>query len=328
MKALQRVVFVLAVVAIPLTVSAQDQRRSIFDDLDGAETRPDAALRAESPWQIGARDPQVDGGLLDGSSAVPTAWPGETSAAAAMQGPATTRDTWWIIAPYAWIPGLYGQITSFGQTREVNIDPSDVLSNLHNANGALQLHLESGKGPIGLIMDTNIVRFSETLTLPAGTVNLDLKQSLIEILGVFRLIEIPSTGTEQQNYSIDLLGGGRYYSFFNGVTVTPLGPPQTAIPLGQNATWVDLVVGIRGRAPIIEGIDAFFRADWGGFGIGTSSSLAWNLIAGLSWQMTDHCSLVGGYRVLDIDESQGTGTDRFAFNAKMQGPFMGLVLQY
>jgi opacity protein-like surface antigen len=120
----------------------------------------------------------------------------------------------------------------------------------------------------------------------------------------------------------------RYYNFFNGVTLTPAGSPLTSVPLSQSATWVDLVVGVRGRAPLLPGLDAFARGDIGGFGMGTSSTLAWNVIAGLSWQTTEHLSLVAGYRDFDINAAQGSGTTRFAFHAKMQGPFIAFALQY
>jgi hypothetical protein len=236
---------------------------------------------------------------------------------------------WWVVAPYVWIPGTYGEITAFGNTSQVNIDTSDILSQLHNANGALQLHLESGVGNVGMILDANIMRLSADKAVAAGSFNLDLQQTLIEGLGLYRILELPADGgMPQQKYSVDLLAGGRYYNFFNGITFTPFNPSLPAIPLGQSGTWVDLVIGARGRAPIVTGLDAFLRTDFGGFGLGTSSTLAWNLIAGIDWHATEHGSFLAGYRVLAIDESQGTGVSKFAFNARMQGPFIALALLY
>jgi opacity protein-like surface antigen len=78
----------------------------------------------------------------------------------------------------------------------------------------------------------------------------------------------------------------------------------------------------------LPGLDAFARGDIGGFGMGTSSTLAWNVIAGLSWQTTEHLSLVAGYRDFDINAAQGSGTTRFGIHAKMQGPFIAFALQY
>ena len=181
---------------------------------------------------------------------------------------------------------------------------------------------------MGIIVDTNIVRMSQTTNLGAAQADIDIQQTLLEVLGVYRMIEAPAVGMPKQVFSADFLAGARYYNFNNGVTITPFDTTLPIVPLSANATWVDLVVGARGRAPIIQGVDAFFRADFGGFGIGTSSSLAWNLVAGLDWHVTEHFSFLFGYRVLDIDESRGEGASRFAYDAKMQGAFTAFALQY
>ena len=245
-----------------------------------------------------------------------------------LNGPECATDHWWVVAPYVWIPGLKGQITTFGVTRNVSIDTSDILNHLHDANGALQLHLESGVDRVGIIVDTSVMRLSQTTTLGAGTAKFYIQQTLLEVLGMYRLLETSAEGSSNQTTSVDLLAGGRYYNFTNGLTLTPFDPTLPVAPLGQSATWVDMVIGARGRTPLAAGLDGFFRADFGGFGIGTSSSLAWNLIAGLDWRPSDHLSLLAGYRVLDIDESKGEGASRFAFDAKMQGPFVAFAFQY
>ena len=78
----------------------------------------------------------------------------------------------------------------------------------------------------------------------------------------------------------------------------------------------------------MPGLDAFVRGDVGGFGMGTSSTLAWNVVTGVNWQATEHCSLLAGNRDFNIKETQGSGTAQFAFNAKMSGPFIAFAIQY
>lgn len=274
--------------------------------------------------------PASDGELKNLTQTFPPVLRGQSECdpAQAMTGPACTEHPWWIVAPYVWVPGIKGQVTTFGVTRNVSIDTSDVINHLDDANGALQLHLESGVDRVGLIVDTNIIRLSQTQSFAAAAVDFDLQQTLLEVLGMYRFIELPATGKPGQAYSADLLAGGRYYNMTNGVTITPFDPTLPAALLGQSASWVDLVFGVRGRAPILNGLDAFARADFGGFGIGTSSDLTWNLIAGLDWRPYEHVSFLAGYRVLSIDESQGEGPSRFAFDAKMQGPFIAFAFQY
>lgn len=243
-------------------------------------------------------------------------------------GPCDTDKHWWVVAPYAWAPGIKGTITSFGVARSVNIHTSDVIDHLGDVNGALQLHMEAGVERLGFIVDTNIIRLSQSTNLAAGSLDFDLQQTLVEVLGMYRLLQGSPEDLPNQTYSADFLLGGRYYNFTNGVTFTPFDPTLPLVPLSQSAAWVDLVAGVRGRAPLLSRLDAFARADVGGFGIGSSSKLAWNAIAGLDWRPFDHLSLLGGYRVLDIETTHGSGTNQFGFDAKMQGPFIALALQY
>ncbi|MSR57968.1 MAG: hypothetical protein EXS05_09870 [Planctomycetaceae bacterium] len=311
----------------PFPVAAQtDVKRLIDDPFQANDTTAPSGV-ALANWQ--PETPPIGSdvnAVADASGAS-----GGVVASPAMSNPggaASAPGPWWVIAPYAWIPGMYGEITSFGHTNQVNIDTSDILSQLHNANGALQLHLESGVGNVGLILDTNIIRLSADKAVSGGSFDFNFQQTLVECLGMYRILEVPSDGMPQQAYSVDLLAGGRYYNFFNGITFTPFDPSLPTIPLGQSGTWVDLVIGARGRAPIVTGLDAFLRTDFGGFGMGTSSTLAWNLIAGIDWHATEHFSFLAGYRVLGINESQGTGGSQFAFHARMQGPFVALALRY
>ena len=131
-----------------------------------------------------------------------------------------------------------------------------------------------------------------------------------------------------KSLSVDFLAGGRFYEFSNILTVRPFDPFQPTVPLNLSATWVDMVIGGRTVIPITNSLDVFGRADIGGFGIGSSSTLAWNLVAGVDWKMTSCSSLVAGYRELNINKSGGVGGTAFDFNAKMYGPFMAITFQF
>ena len=275
MRRMRAVLVIVFMAVAPIPVVAQSEFRSRFNERSFADSRPADGDFLQTSWQSDPvpAESQADNAIIE-SGSTPGAWSGPAASAAAVEGPLSTSQTWWIIAPYAWIPGIHGQVTTFGQTRSVDIDTSNVLDHLHNANGGLQLHLESGRGPIGLILDTNIIRFSNTVATPAGTIDFNIQQTLIEFLGMFRVLEVSTSAwSPKQTYAVDLLAGGRYYNFFNGVALTPAIPPPPSILLGQSATWVDLVFGVRGRAPLAQGLDAFVRADFGGFGMGDRKSV-------------------------------------------------------
>ena len=213
----------VCLVATPLPLWGQNVYQGRFSNWRaiGSPRQSADISRASFSQEVSGLAPQDEDLAADDSVAPPIEAPVTPSFEPAEPIVPDTK-TWWVIAPYAWVPGLHGQISSFGRTLAVDIDTGTVLSNLDQANGAIQLHLEAGRGPFGIILDTNIIHFSTTLTVPQGQVGLNLQQSLIEFLGTMRVFEakVDSTNwTLRRDYSIDLLGGGRYYNFFQSITV-------------------------------------------------------------------------------------------------------------
>jgi hypothetical protein len=244
-------------------------------------------------------------------------------------GPSATRGTWVLIAPYAWAAGVNGQVGAAGRVVNVDITPGEVLSNLGSIDGALMLHTEAGRGDWGFILDANLVRAGTSVTTPAANVDVTLQQTMIETLGMYRIVEMSDYWVDGKSLSVDLLAGARFYEFGNILTVRSFDPTlPPVIPLNLSSTWVDMVIGGRVRAPITNSLDVFGRADIGGFGIGSSSILAWNLIGGVDWKMTSCSSLIAGYRELNINKTGGVGGTAFDFNAKLYGPFVAVSFQF
>lgn len=243
-------------------------------------------------------------------------------------GPSATKGTWVLIAPYGWIAGINGQVGVGNRVLNIDVTPDEVLRHLGNVDGALMLHAEAGKGDWGFIIDGNLIRASSSLSTAPAQIDVTLQQTLIEVLGMYRLVEASDYIVEGKALSVDLLGGGRYYQFANDFTIHPFNPALPTVPTQITSTWVDMVIGARARVPVTTKVDAFARADIGGFGMGSSSTLAWNVIAGVDWKMTSCSSLILGYRELNINRYSASGLTPFAFNAKLYGPFMAVSFQF
>lgn len=84
-------------------------------------------------------------------------------------------------------------------------------------------------------------------------------------------------------------------------------------------SWVDPLVGFRGRLNLTDKLYLAARGDIGGFGVG--SELAWNAFGSLGYQWTERLSTELGYRHLSMDYSDGG----FIFDADMSGIFLGLT---
>lgn len=243
-------------------------------------------------------------------------------------GPSATRGTWVLVAPYGWIAGINGQVGVGNRVLNIDVTPDEVIRHLGNVDGALMLHAEAGKGDWGFILDGNLIRASSSMSTVPAQIDVTLQQTLIEVLGMYRLVEASDYFVEGKSLSVDLLGGGRYYQFSNEFTIHPFNPALPSVPTEISSTWVDMVIGARTRVPVTTTVDAFARADIGGFGMGSSSTFAWNLIAGVDWKMTSCSSLILGYRELNINRHSASGLTPFTFNAKLYGPFMAVAFQF
>lgn len=86
-------------------------------------------------------------------------------------------------------------------------------------------------------------------------------------------------------------------------------------------SWVDPLVGFRGRLNLTDKLYLAARGDIGGFGVG--SDLAWNVFGSLGYQWNERLSTELGYRYLSMDYSDGG----FIFDADMSGLFLGLTFR-
>ena len=63
------------------------------------------------------------------------------------------------------------------------------------------------------------------------------------------------------------------------------------------------------------------RGDIGGFGVGCD--FTWNVAALVHFQPWKNVAIVGGYRALDQDYEDGSGSSRFAYDMRLAGPLLG-----
>ena len=243
-------------------------------------------------------------------------------------GPTSTGGTWVMIAPYGWIAGIKGEVGIGNRVLNVDLTPSRVLQHLGDVDGALMLHTEVGRGDWGFILDANLIRASTSVSTVPALVDVTLSQTLLEALGMYRAVEISDLLVDGRSLTVDFLAGARYYQFSNGFAVYPANPIFPPVQTTLSATWVDMVIGARTRVPVTNSLDAFARIDLGGFGISSSSTMSWNLVAGVDYKMTANSSLIAGYRQLDINKQSYSGTQPFDFNATLYGPFMALAFQF
>jgi hypothetical protein len=242
---------------------------------------------------------------------------------------AADGSTWVLVAPYGWLPAMRGNVGVGGLTSNVDVTLGDVVDHLDDLNGAFMGHVEVGKNQFGLIFDGMLMKLSPEKNFPSGaSVRAEISSTLMEGLSMLRVIDTRDSDVPMPRTKIDVLAGARYYQVSTGLRINPAVGPSVAGQLTKD--WVDLIVGSRAAVTVADGLDGFIRADFGGFGIGTSSKLSWNLIAGGEYACPSMpgSSIILGYRLLSIDERQKSGPNEFVYDVTMQGPFTAFAFRF
>jgi hypothetical protein len=253
---------------------------------------------------------------LIGSVAVVYAFVGPAAAADLLAPEQVTTESGWTFAfaPYLWAAGIDGDVAVRGLP-EVDVDASflDILE--HFDIGFMGVG-EARYGRFGFLSDVMYLKVSDDSHVDARLVDADIDLTAETFTGLgaaeYRLIE-------EEGGSLDALAGARVWWVnaeldFSGAFFNASG--------SDSDTWVDPIIGLKGR---LDFSPEFFLTSWamiGGFGV--SSEFTWDLMGELGYNASDSISLVAGYRGLSVDYEN----DGFKLDVVMHGPFLGAVFQF
>jgi hypothetical protein len=244
--------------------------------------------------------------------------------------PGKSPEGWaFILEPYGWLPGVYGQIGAKGLPPvNVHQSPIQVLSKL---NWAAFLRGEMRNGRWGLIGDGFYAKFSAPGNLNGplyDSATATLNQSIDSLSLAFRAID-------DQRYFVDFYAGARYYYYGVQVSATPLQISKFQNPRANAAatallptyaatdtSWVDPIVGLRARVNLTRFLYLEALGDVGGFDAG--SQIAWNTQATVGVRLTRNIDFEAGYRYMYIDYVKGS----LDCNLNFAGALAGIVFKF
>ncbi|NYT24590.1 hypothetical protein H0A73_13355 [Alcaligenaceae bacterium] len=238
------------------------------------------------------------------------------------------------VTPYLWATGLKGRISPFhnGPTIHTEKSFSDVLDDL-DFGGFVNMWGRHGRfvysGDV-MYVDTRGADGAGPLPamqipgigapIPPGaevTAKVRTKQFMSTLLGGYRVVDMP-------DFTLDALGGARFWHISNTVKVTAGIPPvgSRAASHGESFGWVDPVVGMRAFLRVTEKLSFQTQADIGGFGAG--SDLTWSALATLNYTFTDRLSTSIGYKALKVDYDHGG----HVYDTRLSGPVLGVTYRF
>jgi hypothetical protein len=227
------------------------------------------------------------------------------------------------VAPYFWMAGIDGDVGLFG-LEPVTIDESfsDIIKDF-KVGGMVVMDLNNGTW--GVFADVIYVKteadesvtrsiLGVPVTLSAGVETSSFTGTL---MGEYRIYSEPVA-------TVDLMAGARIWSVDNDINIALAagGPPLAAFSGSDGSTWVDPMIGARGRYNIDE---SWYLNGWamiGGFS--ASSEISWDVLAGVGYQYNDWLSFNLGYRALGVDYEN----DGFVYDIIQHGPILGAVMKF
>ncbi|MCS7032577.1 MAG: porin family protein [Phycisphaerae bacterium] len=217
---------------------------------------------------------------------------------------------------YLWVPGMKGTISRSGRSAEVSESVGDTLRNvIDNFKLAFSGRLEFRADPFVLFADVMYVALEDPdVNSPAaGPGDVEFSEAIVETGIAWTAIDKSVDGSRSHRLRVEpLLGIRGYYLSLN------LDFPLAGVDVSGERFWADGLAGVRTSLDVTDDLSLFARADVGTGG----SDLAWNVIVGARLRLGDHGAVYGGYRVLDIDYDDGG--QRFEFDIRMAGPFVGV----
>jgi hypothetical protein len=244
---------------------------------------------------------------------------GFADAADLIEPPIEAESEWsFTIAPYIWLAGVEGDVAAFGSP-EVGIDLS-ISEVLESFDIGFMGAAEARKGRFSLAADLLWVKLSASENTPlqvlADSVEIAAETLMLTGVGSYSLI-FGETG------NLDVMAGARLWSIDEELSFSgQVSQPLSGASFNDEATWVDPVVGLKGRANLSPHLYATGWAMIGGFGIG--SDMMWDVMGGIGYEFTETTSVVAGYRALSVDYSN----DGFVLDVGQQGPIFGAVFRF
>ena len=215
-----------------------------------------------------------------------------------------------LVAPYAWIAGISGEMRVRDLSADVDLSFGDLLSVLRFAAMGT---VEVGYGPWAGIVDLMYTSVGDHRTRAAdGSRELEMSMKLLitNVLAGYGIVVTPAV-------AIDVLGGMRIWAVESTLRVAG---EAVSADRSRSPAWVDAVGGARVRWHAADRWHVAIGADAGGGG----SKSTVGALASAAYDVSSRWTAFGGYRYLHLDRRR----DDFAFDGGFRGPLLGAAYRW
>jgi opacity protein-like surface antigen len=231
-------------------------------------------------------------------------------------GQGTAQDYQNSVTLYGLIPWVDTEVTgSAGNSAESSLTPGDIIDAL---DFTFMVAGESRFGKFSFLYDALYTDLSEKGTLGgpfAGNAKVGVEMLLATAALGYVLHE--ENGTLLQGF-----GGVRLVDVKTDIRLAGGGPVGAGFDATVNDTWVDPIIGLRGRVALNEKVSLGGFASIGGFGVG--SDLSFDIFGGVEYAFSERFSANAGFRYMSFDY-KGDNAD---LDLEMYGPVVGITMKF
>jgi hypothetical protein len=223
---------------------------------------------------------------------------------------ASVESNWHLtIAPYLWIPWVYGSVGANGNNVHFYATPDELFS--HFRFGLLGL-VDTRYKRVVLPLDMIWLRLGADRALPLspnGTVaNVKLDMFILTPKVGYRAIDT-------KMIKIDALAGFRYWHVGQNLQFT-----TNTLNFSGSQNWVDPLVGGRILGSLSPKVEIAIGGDVGGWG--TGSQLDYSVGGFLGYRIKPSVAMQVGYRYMAVDYTNGNKL----LNLIISGPLIGVTI--
>ena len=219
---------------------------------------------------------------------------------------------------YGWVPGIEGAQDGPNGEPIVSLDSVGILDVL---DFAFMGTAEIRRDRVGLVFDLEYANLGADGTARGAVIpGADPASASVDTTLLMATGVVAYRVFEDDRAWVDVYGGLRS---FNVDADFMISVPALDFRANRSASvdWVDGLVGLRGRAPLGERFGVTGVVDVGGFGIGSSSDLTWQVQATLDYSFTERFVGRLGYRYMSIDYDDSD----LKLDIDLSGPLVGLT---
>jgi hypothetical protein len=251
--------------------------------------------------------------------------------------PSTNSSKWsFVIAPYAWLAGTGGTITTDGVDQDFDLSFKDIFD---LTTGGFQIYTQARYKRFFVSFDGTWATLGHGEDLLGGRIDFEVDQTIAELHVGYRFVgpDFAASGRGESDFTpwgveLDAYLGARYWRTDLSLSVDlpglpPIIPP-TMVSGSSTDEWVEPLIGARFRLGITPTVGMSIYGNVGGFGVGDAADLTWTLSMNFNWQFADRWGAAFGWRTQSIEEMSGSGAERNGSKIVTTGPIIGLIYRF